>query len=200
MNAEPQPSAATSSPTILSFLKDHWALLASVGYLYLTVVGMALSWSLYQRYGINVFEFAELNDFLLASFREPLAFLATVVVAVYGIPLYVMYYRRAPSSSRLRKLFPISFVIAALAAPVVMGVLLTKGGDFEQIAWERRVDISLRRGEIGGINEGPDKSDFYLIGTTRHMFSCSMVRPNSRWRCRSAILWRCRSPDCRKVA
>lgn len=53
-------------------LDEHPALLLSALYVAASVVGMLFSWSFLRRFGINVFEFAQVGDFLLASLREPL--------------------------------------------------------------------------------------------------------------------------------
>lgn len=56
---------------VLVFMRDHWALVASIGYLYLSIMGMSQAYFFFRAFGINVFEFSELNDFALAAFKEP---------------------------------------------------------------------------------------------------------------------------------
>ena len=41
--------------SILVFLRDHWALVASIGYLYLSIMGMSQAYFFYQSFGINIF-------------------------------------------------------------------------------------------------------------------------------------------------
>lgn len=68
---------------LYSKVSDNWAILASVGYIYLTATGMLQSYLQLKAFNINVFDFAELNDFLLAAFREPLAIIAGMGMIVY---------------------------------------------------------------------------------------------------------------------
>ena len=44
-----------------------------------TFIGVIYSWRLYSLFGVNVFDFAEANDFLLAALKEPFAFLMSVI-------------------------------------------------------------------------------------------------------------------------
>jgi hypothetical protein len=64
--------------------REHPALLVSAFYVAASTIGMFYSWAYLSRFGINVFNYAQLSDFLLASLKEPstwaLVFLAAVLV------------------------------------------------------------------------------------------------------------------------
>jgi hypothetical protein len=70
--------------TIRKILKDHPALVVSGFYVAASIIGMFYSWAFLREFGINVFNYAQISDFLLASLKEPatwaLAFLAVVLV------------------------------------------------------------------------------------------------------------------------
>jgi hypothetical protein len=71
-------------------VKENWAWAAPLIYIYVTIVGMLQAWFQFHAFGINVFEFSEINDFLMAAFREPNSFLAIVGIIVYfGIGILV---------------------------------------------------------------------------------------------------------------
>lgn len=57
--------------TIRTIFKEHPALLASALYVAASVIGMFYSWAYLQFFGINVFNYAQVSDFLLASLKEP---------------------------------------------------------------------------------------------------------------------------------
>ena len=80
-------------------LRDNWTWIAPIGFLYVTYVGMFQSWMYFDAFGINVFEFAEFNDFLLAAFREPDSFLYLLVLLLYPLALFASF--RLLRSSRL---------------------------------------------------------------------------------------------------
>ena len=72
-------------------------------YGYLTYIGIVLSWNRFKAFGINIFDFAELNDFLLAAFRNPTLFALTlgmipvavlylIIIFAYLILLYCVFY------------------------------------------------------------------------------------------------------------
>ena len=64
-----------------SVLREHPALLVSALYISASVIGMFYSWVFLRRFGINVFNYAQISDFLIASLKEPFTW-ALVVAAV----------------------------------------------------------------------------------------------------------------------
>ena len=79
----------TSGLDWLHLLKENWAWAAPLAYIYVTIAGMVQGWLHFRAFGINVFEFSEINDFLLAAFREPLSFLAILGLIAYSGFLFV---------------------------------------------------------------------------------------------------------------
>ena len=69
----------------LVLLKENWTWGAPLIYIYVTSVGMVQAWLQFRAFGINIFEFSEISDFLLMAFRVPLSFLAILGIAVYGL-------------------------------------------------------------------------------------------------------------------
>ena len=51
--------------------KEHPALLVSALYVSASVIGMFYSWAYLRQFGINVFNYSQISDFLLASLKEP---------------------------------------------------------------------------------------------------------------------------------
>lgn len=66
-------------------LREHPALILSGLYISASVIGMFYSWAYLRRFGINVFNYAAISDFLLVSLKEPLTwvivFLALLLIA-----------------------------------------------------------------------------------------------------------------------
>ena len=52
-------------------LREHPALLVSIVYVAASTIGMVYSWQFLGHFGINVFNYALIGDFLLASLKEP---------------------------------------------------------------------------------------------------------------------------------
>ena|SRR5215204_563364 len=68
------------------FVSDNPTLVLTLLYLYVTGIGMLYSALLYRRFGINIFDYSEIADFLLAAFKNPIALLVVVVqVALFLI-------------------------------------------------------------------------------------------------------------------
>ncbi|MDJ0813897.1 MAG: hypothetical protein QNJ23_09210 [Woeseiaceae bacterium] len=68
---------------IKKVLKEHPALVVSGFYVAASAVGMFYSWAFLSQFGINVFNYAHISDFLVASLKEPytwgLVFLAVTL-------------------------------------------------------------------------------------------------------------------------
>lgn len=64
-------------------LGEHPAFLVSGLYLVASLIGLVYSWTFLNAFGINVFRYAEMSDFLLASLKEPV----TWVLAVLAVAL-----------------------------------------------------------------------------------------------------------------
>ena len=75
-------------------VRDHPALLVSAFYVAASSIGMFYSWAYLRYFGINVFNYAQLSDFLLASLKEPFTW-ALVVLAVVLVMLDNASSRRA---------------------------------------------------------------------------------------------------------
>lgn len=61
---------------------------------------MLYSWVLYGRFGINIFDYSEIGDFLLAGFKNHVAFLSAGLLSAMGAAL--LFYRASAERSRLR--------------------------------------------------------------------------------------------------
>jgi len=66
---------------LAAFFREHPALLVSAFYVAASVIGMFYSWAYLRHFGVNVFNYAQISDFLLVSLKEPLTW-ALVVLAV----------------------------------------------------------------------------------------------------------------------
>jgi len=81
-------------------LAEHPALLVSAIYFVASLIGLVYSWAFLRAFGINVFRYAEISDFLLASLKEPftwiLAILA-VILAAFDNAMSLRVQRRGPS-------------------------------------------------------------------------------------------------------
>jgi hypothetical protein len=81
-------------------LAEHPALLVSGIYFAASLIGLVYSWALLRAFGINVFRYAEISDFLLASLKEPftwfLAILAIILI-IFDNAMSLRMQRRGPS-------------------------------------------------------------------------------------------------------
>jgi len=76
----------TTDNRLLSFFREHPAVLVSALYVAASVIGMFYSWAYLRRFGINVFNYAQISDFLLASLKEPFTW-ALVILALFLVLL-----------------------------------------------------------------------------------------------------------------
>jgi hypothetical protein len=71
------------------FLANPTAIL-SLMYLYVTAIGMLYSLVLYRNFEISILDYSEIGDFLLAAFKNPIAFLSGGVVTAVGV-VWLLY-------------------------------------------------------------------------------------------------------------
>lgn len=90
-----------------AFAGQHPAMLLTLCYLLVSFLGLSFSWAFYARFGIDYFDYAEIGDFILAAFREPLTFLLALSSLAIGIGLLVFqalvsnFYERYRERSKL---------------------------------------------------------------------------------------------------
>jgi hypothetical protein len=85
-------------------LTQHPGVLISALYLLASAIGMLDSWWYYRHFGVNVFLYSDLADFLLASFRSPTAWLIVLWTVAIAAWEYTASLRRSRSPSRWRVL------------------------------------------------------------------------------------------------
>ncbi len=62
----------------------HPALGLTLGYLLVSLLGLSFEWALFRRFGVNFFYFAEVTDFLMGAFREPVTFVLSGTALAVG--------------------------------------------------------------------------------------------------------------------
>jgi hypothetical protein len=66
-------------------LWQHPALGLTVGYLAVSLLGIAYEWTLFRHFGVNFFHYAEVADFLMGAFREPITFVLALTALAAGM-------------------------------------------------------------------------------------------------------------------
>lgn len=86
--------------------RNHPALIASAMYVFASIIGMFYMWVFFSYFDINVFYYAQLGDFLLASLKVPMTW-GIVFLCVFILLLDNGLSRRVQrkTGSRLRKLY-----------------------------------------------------------------------------------------------
>jgi hypothetical protein len=78
---------ANRGGAVKGFFHDNPTFVLTLLYLYATAIGIIYSSVLYGRFGINIFDYSEIADFLLAAFKNPVALVAAGVLVVMGVAL-----------------------------------------------------------------------------------------------------------------
>jgi hypothetical protein len=90
-NAEGNGQINTPWSQVKDFFSKNPTFGTTLLYIYVTGVGIVYSAVLYGRFGINIFDYSEIGDFLLAAFKNPIAFLsAGLFAAVAAVVLRLM--------------------------------------------------------------------------------------------------------------
>jgi hypothetical protein len=170
---EPEGTQTDAVALMLSeFFRNHPAILGSLMYVLVTAIGIIYSGILYQRFGINIFDFAEMNDLLLAAFKDAFAFAMSLVTLVLGLG-YVLYLRRMAlrraregiDSSLFFKLMPqllpIVIIIYVFAPAYFFAVR-----EANQLLADQEDPVSVTYRANASSAEPKIEKDVELIGTT----------------------------------
>ena len=93
--------ADVRSERLATVLRDHPALIATGFYVLASFVGMFWSWAYLRHFGINVFNYAQVSDFLLASLKEPFTWVL-VLLAFAMVQADNAYSRRVERKAKTR--------------------------------------------------------------------------------------------------
>lgn len=121
---------------ILPVLKQHPAIFFTIAYIYITLIGIIYSFVLYNRFGINIFDYAELNDFLLAAFKDLYTIGIIFSLLIYILSVKFVFYlitQKYPQNSQrvvsARKFQGFATVISfayTLIAPIFVPMLFSE--------------------------------------------------------------------------
>ena len=150
---------------ISSVFREHPALLLSAFYVAASVIGMFYAWSYLRHFGVNVFYYAQISDFLVASLKEPF----TWVLVALAVALVMLdnaqsrsIERREPGkwlrwygSPRYR--FINNFVAVALVFGFIF-VYADSKADNTRAGDGKTVDVTYASGEVAASR--------MLLGTT----------------------------------
>lgn len=157
--------AETDNARAAALFREHPALLVSAFYVAASAIGMFYSWAYLRNFGVNVFNYAQISDFLLASLKEPFTW-ALVVLAVLMVLSDNAYSRRVEARGKTR-LFrwygsPKYRRVNNFAAVLMVGVFIfayaTAGARDTKAGEGKIVDVMLA--------EGTAVRSATLLGTT----------------------------------
>lgn len=146
-------------------LAEHPAFLFSSMYVIASIIGMAFSWDFLRRFGINVFNYAEIGDFMLASLKEPFTWglvMFSILLMVGDNALSKLVAKKTPrrwlswyASPRYRTL---NYLVALILSVVFL----------DAYALDKARDIYAGEGDVVTVTlvDGAGPSKALLLGTT----------------------------------
>jgi hypothetical protein len=99
ISEQPRPELSSPRSAWAGLVREHPGLLLTAGYLLLTIVGLSYELWFFRYFRINILEYVETSDFLLAALRTPLV----IVLALLPLPLVWLFTR---FNEWLRRRFP----------------------------------------------------------------------------------------------
>ena len=96
MTTAPSLRPAPYRPWVMRVLERHPGALLTGLYLALTAIGIAYDFLYFRRFGINILDYAETGDFLVAALRSPLAIIYSVLpaIVIWLVALFRRWLRR----------------------------------------------------------------------------------------------------------
>jgi hypothetical protein len=146
-------------------LKEHPALLISLVYVAASAIGMIYSWDYLRRFGINVFHFAQIGDFLLGSLKEPFTWLVVVAAsAVVSLDSWLSRRCEARGAGRWLRWYAneryrsMNYLVVIVIIVVFLDVLATVKARATRTGSGQLVEVRLA--------DGSPAKTAHLLGTT----------------------------------
>ena len=83
-------NTTTIESPLLEVFKKHPALVLTAVYVYLNILGMINAYRYFSLFGINIFKFSEINDFIMAVFRNPSFIILILCLLLYSILILLL--------------------------------------------------------------------------------------------------------------
>jgi hypothetical protein len=168
-------------------------------YLYVTAIGLLYSWVLYGKFGINIFDYSEIGDFLLAAFKNPIALVSAGVLAVMGAAW--LSYRASRLEDQVKwdeqlmesYSFATVLIVISIAFAIVFGSLIlpylsaSRSASSIKDGETREVDVRYRsfKGSAGqvtepdlGLIEATQKTVFFYV-CRQQAYACDSASADS---------------------
>lgn len=78
------PPVTDPTLSLLAVMREHPALGLTSGYLVVSLLGLSYEWVLFRHFGVNYFHYADVTDFLMGAFREPITFVLALSALLVG--------------------------------------------------------------------------------------------------------------------
>jgi hypothetical protein len=103
----PEEDKETFTSKIYNKFLKRPAIGGSCIYIFVSSVGVIYSWVLFREFQINIFDFAETNDFLLIAFKEPHLFLVPLIIILLGLIIpFICKYSSGFSNYLSKRIIP----------------------------------------------------------------------------------------------
>jgi hypothetical protein len=129
----------------------------------ITFVGIIHSWVFYRQFGINVFDYAELVDFLLAGLKNPI--LINIIVGGYFLIVFVLG-SFTPDDYRQRRYFVLSVFFVYGVTPLVL-IYSLASLQAEEIKHGEPPSVAVRYSSSSGAADQVTEPELALIGATQ---------------------------------
>lgn len=191
-NENLQPNAPESEDTfglVMGVFRDHPGLLGTLIYVQISSVGIVYIWALFSEFDINVFDFAEAHDFLLAAFKEPLSFFMAVltVLLLVGQTMFMRWLRKKRGRRVDTPIYITALVVSGIVVYTVFPPYMFAKKNARKITQHHTdlvtVNLKAKDADVNGLMpDGP----ISLFGTTdryvfffSHKSSVTVVVPNA---------------------
>jgi hypothetical protein len=164
-NLPPAASVTRNRDRIARIFAEQPGLVLTAGYLVLTALGLGYQFAYFHEFRVNILDFAEVSDFLLAALREP----AVLLLALAPLPLLWLIgllnqllgkffpryhsYTKETDTARARAIIHPLFIVIYFFL-FVLWYAEWKAG-FVKRGQGNRVGVTLQATPAGGMPAGP---------------------------------------------
>jgi hypothetical protein len=153
---------------VKTFFRENPTFVLTVMYVDLTGIGILYSWLLYRQFGINVFDFAEIGDFLLVAFKAPAVTFSALLAQVLFVALpfiIVRVFSLLGLALQFGTAFAVIFLLT-ITLVIPLGLAYSQADAIKQV--DEQAQATVRYRTFSGPSSGQvTKSGVALIGSTQ---------------------------------
>jgi hypothetical protein len=174
MNDEVTPKQTNVFSPLFAYCLEHPAVCGSLLYFTTSCIGVGYTWFLYRDFKINIFYYAETNDFLLAAFKEPLAVIGLIfnMLLFYGSSRLIFAWSKDKRNFRKFSTLSLTVISICMCALLTFSLITTAQSKRRKLVKNKQdvVNVLYQEGKEKSLSIVKELEASFIGTTEKFMF------------------------------